>query len=109
MIDGDSVEIPINPSEGEINLVPSNDQHIVVHGRDGCYLMDKNKWPKLVIPSEVMEIELIEVLTQEESLISDTNKGVGVEVSAPGKGDEHSTDIPEAEDIMGSQFTFSKD
>lgn len=71
--------------------------------------MDKNKWPKLVIPSEVMEIELIEVLTQEESLISDTNKGVGVEVSAPGKGDEHSTDIPEAEDIMGSQFTFSKD
>jgi hypothetical protein len=43
---GDVMESSDNVTEKEINLVPRDDQQIVVHKRDGCYFMVKNKWPK---------------------------------------------------------------
>ena len=63
-----------------------SDSKILVHGREGSYLMDKCKWPKLTIPieKEVQVTKEMEGLTQEESLMSQT-PGVNVSVSQNGQ------------------------
>ena len=60
-------------------LIPDASQ-IMVHGREGEYLMDKSKWPKLLLPGEkeVQESEEGEGLTQEDSLISSKENVSGV-------------------------------
>lgn len=47
-----------------------NEKQFVVHGADGPFLMDKSKWPKLVISTETnsQDVEGLGELTQEESL-----------------------------------------
>ena len=65
--DEGSVEMPVNVADGDNTLRSDNEQQIVVHGLDGSYLMDKNKWPKLTLPSEAIETDPTEALTQEES------------------------------------------
>ena len=65
--DEGSVEMPVNVADGDNTLRSDNEQKIVVHGLDGSYLMDKNKWPKLTLPSEAIETDPTEALTQEES------------------------------------------
>lgn len=53
-----------------------NSSQIVVHGREGQYLMDKSKWPELKLPLAVTNCEEGEGLTQEESLmVSPMEKG----------------------------------
>jgi hypothetical protein len=109
MTGGDVMESSDNVTEKEINLVPRDDQQIVVHRRDGSYFMDKNKWSKLTLPAEAMVSDLTEVLTQEESLIPDSSKGANVGMSVFSNGNEYNTVIPDAKDIMDSQSVFSKD
>lgn len=50
-----------------------SESYILVHGRDGPYLMEKAKWPVLTL---VDENEPVEGLTQEDSLTGDINSGV---------------------------------
>jgi hypothetical protein len=52
---------PLGPSESQF----------VVHGRDGSYLMNKCRWPKLDLPSGsiLQDSEGVEGLTHEESLV----------------------------------------
>lgn len=40
--------------KGESFIVLGDKQQILVHGREGSYLMDKNKWPKLILPNETV-------------------------------------------------------
>jgi hypothetical protein len=52
-------------------VLTQSDAQILVHGKEGCYLMDKCKWPKLTTPKEkeCQATEEMEVLTQEETLV----------------------------------------
>ena len=91
--DEGSVEMPVNVADGDNTLRSDNEQKIVVHGLDGSYLMDKNKWPKLTLPSEAIETDPTEALTQEESLILGANKGGGLGSSDISKGVSHHSDV----------------
>ena len=91
--DEGSVEMPVNVADGDNTLRSDNEQQIVVPGLDGSYLMDKNKWPKLTLPSEAIETDPTEALTQEESLISGANKGGGLDSSDISKGVSHHSDV----------------
>jgi hypothetical protein len=52
-------------------VLAQSDAQILVHGKEGCNLMDKCKWPKLTTPKEkeCQITEEMEVLTQEETLV----------------------------------------
>lgn len=67
-------------NEGAGKIIPQADSPrelqadhstFVVHGREGPYLMEKNRWPKLLLPneSESQEGEPVEVLTQDDSVV----------------------------------------
>lgn len=58
-------------------IIEGNNSQMVIHGRDGPYLMGTNKWPKLTLPSEKENMVggggwrgPTEVLTQEDSLVN---------------------------------------
>lgn len=101
-----------SPNEiGKSNLEESS--QFIVHGIDGPYLMEKNRWPNLILPEETME-----GLTQEESLVDKDNLKKGSE----GKGSlarelealpkENSGGVKmhtTEEDIMDSISNFSRD
>ena len=77
----------LDPSQDSVleePLIP-NDSHLVLHGRDGSYLMDKAKWPNLLLPSKmsVPDSEGVEVLTQEESLLSQNATQGGLTLNSP--------------------------
>lgn len=61
-IESDKMEMMLNPSKSQIE----------VHGAEGSYLMERSKWPTLMLPSEnlTQEGENMGDLTQEESLTS---------------------------------------
>ena len=95
------------------NVIEEFDSHsdskILVHGREGNYLMDKCKWPKLIIPieKEVQTTEEMEVLTQEESLMS---QSLGVNVSVSQNGQMLNTKGGEcAEDMMDKESFLDKE
>jgi hypothetical protein len=48
-----------------------NEKQFIMHGADGPFLMDKNKWPKLnqIVEQDSQEQEGFGVLTQEDSSI----------------------------------------
>lgn len=50
------------------NIIEGNNSQMVIHGKDGPYLMDKHKWPKLNLPLEkgIIGGDPTEVLTQED-------------------------------------------
>jgi hypothetical protein len=53
-------------------MIPSESQ-VVVHGVDGAYLMEKDRWPKLVLVSKVIDSEPVESLTQEDPSLLEKN------------------------------------
>lgn len=62
--------------------IMANDNQFVIHGRDGPYLMDKCKWPKLSLLSELnsQDQEDLGVLTQEDKPLGislETDTGLG--------------------------------
>lgn len=48
--------------EEEPTLIPI-DSHVVVHGPDGTYLMEKIQWPKLTLSSKIQDSKPIESIT----------------------------------------------
>lgn len=64
--------------QNEPEPIPVESQ-FVVHGAEGAYLMDKNKWPKLLLALETQEGEAMESLTQEESITREIGVPVPVE------------------------------
>lgn len=91
----------------ESPLMPSESQ-MVVHGAEGAYLMEKSKWPKLILADECREDDPIETLTQEFAISEDTgspvNKKLRAVISVMG------SDIVEleAEDLMDNVSHRSK-
>ena len=39
------------------NREPEAESQLLIHGRDGTYLMEKNKWPILTLPEEKEPVE----------------------------------------------------
>jgi hypothetical protein len=99
------------PDPHQDHIVESMDitaaSQILVHGRDGEYLLDRCMWPKLLLPGEkeMQENEEGEGLTQEDSLLSTTEN----------MSDLHFTqDIGQkkngcAEDLMDNASIIDKD
>ena len=71
---GDTSQAKLGSTQelGSEELLIPNESQFVVHGREGRYLMEKSKWPKLMLASETNapDSEGVEVLTQEETLVS---------------------------------------
>jgi hypothetical protein len=99
-------------------LMPTSDSQIVVHGREGPYLMDKARWPSLILPSEQEgEKDGMGELTQEDSM---TIKGT-MQSNISQKGHHNSQGVSDyldemrgltvemGEDIMDKLSYFSKD
>ncbi|XP_066362446.1 uncharacterized protein [Miscanthus floridulus] len=76
-----------NSLDEESILIPSDTQ-LLVHGADGDYLMEKDKWPKLLLASEVQDSEPIESLTQEGVLFSENQIGFTTETLTTVPGSE---------------------
>lgn len=93
-------------------VIDPSDTHFVVRGREGPYLMDKSKWPTLILPTNV---EGTERLTQEDSLVGgdglDSNtcrKGVRVGETDSSKGRDVDDKLVYEEDIMDTLSNLSK-
>lgn len=103
-------------SKGEHNVSSKPDgisikdnSKIVIHGLDGPYLMEREKWPKLTLPDEW---EYTKSLTQEESLMISGNLigGSMIEPMSPITNVEAlETDNTIEEDIMDVISNLSKD
>jgi hypothetical protein len=91
----------------ENSTASGDNQQIWVHGREGCYLMDKNKWPKLTLPDKAGESDATEGLTQEESQVTNTFKRAAEGATVFGGGNVHTNSDIDNEDIMDSQSVFS--
>lgn len=92
-------------------LIPSDSQ-LVVHGANGPYLLDKNKWPNLKLNLDSQDGDPMETLTQEDSLPiqhmgSKENASQGYEVPSPG-GVNTEGDMAD-EDLMDKFSCRSKD
>jgi hypothetical protein len=47
--------------------VPTDNNQITVHGLEGNYMMNKSKWPKLILPEEINSSQgSLGVLTQDD-------------------------------------------
>lgn len=82
--------------------------HIIVHGRDGPYVMNKNKWPNLTLSEEMP----MEGLTQEDSLIANQAQGgtfskLGSMARVPGETSEKEDGIIYVEDDEDIMDPFS--
>lgn len=87
----------------ESKLIPSNSQFLI-NSLDGPYLMNKDKWLVLKLPSESQDNDNLESLTQEETLSS--------KISLPqelGKGAGHEGMDFSEEDFLDNIFNQGKD
>lgn len=93
-------------------LIFNPDSQIIVHGFDGPFVMDRNKWPTLNLPEEV---EPLEGLTQEDSLTADRPKVTKETIQAyqarepRGRSSKKNKGVASEEDIMDSLSNLSND
>lgn len=98
---GDTSQAKLGSTQesGSEELLIPNESQFVVHGREGRYLMEKSKWPKLMLASETNapDSEGVEVLTQEETLVSQ---------AASQGGSEPTLDPPGCQNLHLNKETF---
>jgi hypothetical protein len=102
-----TVSVESGGTGGKEEALMGNKEQYVVHGADGPFLMNKNKWPNLSLPIEQDSLSQggLGELTQEDNLIMEGGSQTVLELSSATLGKENM--ILGKETFVGSKILQS--